>query len=453
MRNQFLTIAIWGALCIVALSSISCRTDEVRFSDPILLHDDGGWCWFQDPRVVANGNYIVIGSVANGRFDTLKAGNVDAIVYDIQKDTAGVMTLHERLEANDHATPAFLVRSDQRWLALYSEHNNENRFYYRISEPEDPTNWGEIRTYSPSEESMITYSNLYSLEDENNRIYNFFRGLDRSFKPSWVWSDDLGKTWHTGSVFIDVAEEFRHRPYVKYRSDDVETIHMVYTQGHPRNYDNSVFHIYYRDGWLHQSDGSPVTSLSDGLNEPEMGSLVFQGDADNVAWVIDMVLDKQGQPRIVFSVKTGSSEASEEEDGMDHRYYYGLWNGKEWDIYEMAYAGTRLYKGENEYTGLAAIDPANPEVVYISTDSEPSTGKPLISETTGNRQYELFRGETPDGGITWEWTAITSDSEFDNLRPMVADGLKEETFLVWLRGEYRSYIDYDQDVMGMWIRY
>ena len=76
----------------------------------------------------------------------------------------------------------------------------------------------------------MTYSNLHYLSSENEgqgRIYNFFRGLDRTFKPSYMFSDDGGLNWRTGNVFIDVPAAFRHRPYVKYASDNEDTIHFA----------------------------------------------------------------------------------------------------------------------------------------------------------------------------------------------------------------------------------
>jgi hypothetical protein len=132
-------------LLLLSATIASCNQNEkyhgdsVTMGTPIVLSDDGGWCWFQDPRVVVVDNFVVIGSVANGRVDSLRAGNVEAIVFDFETNESSVVTLHESLEANDHATPAFLVRPDGRLLVIYTMHNQENNFYYRISEPHDPT--------------------------------------------------------------------------------------------------------------------------------------------------------------------------------------------------------------------------------------------------------------------------------------------------------------------------
>jgi unsaturated rhamnogalacturonyl hydrolase len=87
--------------------------------------------------------------------------------------------------------------------------------------------------------------------------------------------------------------------------------------------------------------------------------------------------------------------------------------------------------------------------VFISTDIDPTTGEPLISRRDQRRHHELFEGISPDGGATWTWTALTADSTFDNIRPVVPRWDSPNTVLVWLRGTYRTYTDYDLDVVGI----
>lgn len=441
-------------ICFFYFASCSAEhpsTSEHSFGEPIVLSDNGGWCWFQGPRIISNGEHIVIGSVAIGDDQPDRRGDVDAIIYNLSTGESQTITLSDQLQANDHATPGLLQRPDGKWLAVYTRHNDDNYLMYRITESENPLSWEDEHTYMPSEETLITYSNLYMLEDEDNRIYNFFRGLDNSWKPSYVYSDDLGETWETGHIIIEVPSEYHHRPYVNYASNGTDTIHMIYTEGHPRDYNNSIYHIYYRDGMLHQSHGEPVASLQDGLMCPEEGTLVYPGSADSVHWTTDIVLDESEYPRILFSTKMNATGLGQNENGNDQRYHYGRWDGEQWHVHQMGYAGTRLYPGEDEYTGLAAIDPNRPDIVYISADADPATGEPLISDATGNRQYELFRGETPDGGESWQWTAITEHSPADNLRPIATDTGNGETFLAWLRGEYRTYTNYNQEVVGLLI--
>jgi hypothetical protein len=98
----------------------------------------------------------------------------------------------------------------------------------------------------------------------------------------------------------------------------------------------------------------------------------------------------------------------------------------------------RLYPGEDDYTGLGAIDPQNTNVVYLSSNADLKTGRPLLSKADGQRHHEIFRGETKDGGATWQWMPITADSTVDNLRPLVPVWKDERTAVVWMRGKYKA---------------
>ena len=139
----------------------------------------------------------------------------------------------------------------------------------------------------------------------------------------------------------------------------------------------------------------------------------------------------------VFSVQKDGRGLPPGQGGRDHRYHYARWDGTQWVQQEIAYAGTRLYAGEDDYTGLAALDPQDLNTLYLSTDAHPTTGAPLISDTDGQRHHEIFRGNTPDGGATWTWTPITANSTADNLRPIIPIWNDPRIALVWMRGKYR----------------
>jgi hypothetical protein len=411
-----------------------------------IFHPDGGWCWFEDERAVVIGDHLVFGVVATG-------GRIQAVSYDLRNGTSQVTNLHlpdspqeQRRWFDDHNSPAFLLLPDGRLLAMYSLHGGDARIYYRISEPRDYSKWGEEQIYVPSPSSRVTYSNLHYLSEEK-RIYDFFRGLDNTFKPSYASSDDFGKTWKTGNVFIDVPLKFRHRPYVKYASNGRDTVHIAYTEGHPRDFDNSIYHVFYRAGVLHRSDGTAIRGLRDGLRAPEEGTRVFTGDAQNVAWISDLHLDRAGRPVLVFSVQKDSAGLPSKQGGEDHRYHYARWTGPAWETREIAFAGTKLYPGEDDYTGNIAIDPADTSTVYLSTNADPKSGKALISASDGRRHWEIFRGRIR--GDNREWTAVTRDSTEDQIRPIVPTGGK---LVLWLRGAMKAYTDYRFEVAGLLLR-
>jgi putative BNR repeat neuraminidase len=452
MKPRPLHVLILAAFSALGLS---CQP----LPSTITFNDDGGWCWFEDARAIVYKGRLIIGSVAAGACDAARRGNIEVVTYDLTTGRKHLAVLHQNLSEgpgnyyDDHDSPALLVRPDGRILAVYSKHDLENRFYYRISvDPDDTDRWQPERTFIPSLNSRITYSNLHWLSLENGdrgRIYDFFRGLNDTWKPSYVWSDDLGETWNIGKVIIDVAAKDRRRPYVKYVSNGRDTLHMFYTDAHPHDFNNSNYHIYYRGGMLHRSDGTPICTLADGLKDPSEGTRIFQGNPKNVAWVSDIQLDHEDRPYVAYSVRKVSAGAPPERVGKDHRYRYARWNGNQWIDHQIAYGGSRLYAAEEDYTGNIALDPGDPDTVYISTNVDPKTGKPLHSRADGKRHYEIFKGTTANGGASWSWMPITADSSLDNLRPIVPQWSGDRVALLWLRGTYRAYTEYVLAVVGI----
>lgn len=437
------------------MSSNIQRNVGVPIGETFIISDDGGWCWFQFPCALQHDSLLLVGSVASGGHDEKRRGNIELHVHDCLNHITDSVILHEQFELDDHNAPALLIRPDGRLLIVYSKHGTEPHNYSRISIWDDNkfAQFSPVQIHAPSPTTELTYANMFLLPNESNRIYNFFRGLDGSYKPSYIYSDDLGTTWHNGNIYINVPTVEKHRPYVRYISNERDTIHMVYTEGHPRDYDNSLYHIYYQNGQLYQSDGTCLCSLRTGLDSPSQGTAIFHGDAQHVPWIVDLVLDNNNHPVCIYSVQFNSAGLPVGQGGDDLRYFYARWDSSMWRIYPLAYAGCRLYVGEDDYSGLAAIEPDNTSVVYISTNSNPVTGDPLISQSDGQRHYELFYGMTDDGGQTWTWTALTYDSTVDNLRPMrprCANKTKTSQYraLVWLRGKYRAYTDYLQEVVA-----
>jgi hypothetical protein len=448
MGRSVLLVLVGLRVCVPRAARAGERTGLITFND------DGAWCWFQDERALVHDGQLIIASVANGWHDPARRGDVEIVTYDLASGRSARSELHDRLENDDHDVPALWMRGDGRLLAIFAKHGSQNHFYSRVTAtPRDFSTWEPPTQFSPSPSSRVTYANLHFLSAENagrGRLYLFFRGLDGSFKPSLATSDDLGQTWAAGNVVIQVPAPFRHRPYVKYASNSRDTIHLLYTEGHPRDFDNSVYHVFYRDGTLYRSDGQAISALKQGLTDPQEGTCVFRGDKDNVAWVSDLHLSPDGRPVAVYSVQKNSAglRSSDERSGQDHRYRYARWDGSAWQDHEFAFAGTRLYVGEDDYTGNICLDPDRLNTVYISTNAEPTSGAPLISKADQRRHYEIFRGVTNDGGATWAWSPITRDSTADNLRPIVPKWDSDHCAVLWFRGTYRSYRDYQCEIVG-----
>jgi hypothetical protein len=327
---------------------------------------------------------------------------------------------------------------------------------WRIStEPGNATHWQPEQQRDA--EARYTYQNVFQLEDQPNVVYNFHRGV--GFNPNYLLSTDGGKTFDYGGRLLAWNTELTNglggggRPYLRYASDGKDTIHFIATEDHPRNYNNSVYHGYVRDGQFHNTTGQAIAELSTNQQakaSPTDLTKIYEGGPDNVAWTVDLELDDAGHPVALISAQHGDAEVARDRNagGQDLRYYYARFDGEAWQTHFLAYAGTRLYAPEVDYSGLGAIDPDNANIVYISTDADPVTGEPLISEADNQRHYEIYKGVTDDGGESWAWTAITVNSTQDNIRPSVPTW-DDGTALLWLRGTYNTFRDYNTELVGL----
>jgi hypothetical protein len=111
-------------------------------------------------------------------------------------------------------------------------------------------------------------------------------------------------------------------------------------------------------------------------------------------------------------------------------------------VHELAKAGGYLYAAEGDYTGLVALDPHDPNRLFISTKIDPRNDLPTA-------HYEIYEGKTTSGGASWTWSPITVNSTVDNLRPIVPAWTDEHTALLWMRGTYTRFTNYDLDVVGL----
>jgi hypothetical protein len=132
----------------------------------------------------------------------------------------------------------------------------------------------------------------------------------------------------------------------------------------------------------------------------------------------------------VLTARAGEAELEldRRRPAPDLRFFYArMAPSGEWTVNELAKAGPGLMPHEEDYTGLAAIDPYDLGSVFISTPIDPRDGSALAHR-------EIFHGRAAAAGAFWAWTPVTEDSEVDNLRPIVAPGDPSRTPLLWFRG-------------------
>jgi hypothetical protein len=415
-----------------------------RAADPhgfTVFMQDGGWCWYQDPRAIIHDGKLIIGGVSG------QSGDVKVSVYDLKESKdLGTVVLHEKFEVDDHDVPAFYVRPDGGILATYAKHNGEMFHYSRISDPSDPLKWSaefKHKRTSPNPKDGVTYMNLYDMKDEG-KLYNFYRGID--FNPTFATSTDAGLTWSEPVHFFKNEVGGRNRPYARYAGNGKDTVYVSMTDAHPRNYGNSLYYFEFRGGKYFKVDGSLIKDLaSGGALLPSEAERVFKGSdtkvkpegyesVPNSAWTSCLVMDGKGHPHIGYTLYRNNT---------DHRYRIASWNGAAWIDREVAYAGKCLYTKESSYTGLITLDPADPARGYISADVDPSTGK----DSGGKHEIYTATVGPADDVSSIHWKPVTSGSSVRNIRPVVVAGEGYKVVL-WLRGPWNTFKDYNSDVVG-----
>ncbi|MCH7227082.1 putative Ig domain-containing protein [Haloferula sp. A504] len=440
---------------------VANNTDPTDNTDPnallagniFQLAPDGVWTWFNDERSIWHLGKLYTGYVKQN-------GKVGISRFD----PATLATTHTELsgftQVDDHNNPSITVLPDNRLMVVYSLHGGSAyRRLSTVTEPASIGDWGpEISTYGTS------YANTYRLTGESDRIYHFSRAIN--WDPTLTISDDNGATFGPQIHVIDRGGG-SDRPYPKYTSNGTDRIDLIYTDGHPRNDNNSIYHLHYQGGNFRASDGSIIKSFADlplDHDSGERGTQVYtysaaawgpeEGPDDWIpngrGWTWDICYGADGHPVCAFQVQVDNVTGS----GWNHDriyYYYARWTGTEWQRRFVAHGGRGLYSSEDDYGGGMAIDPDNPNVIYISTNAaDPFNLGDLnnVPLATDDR-YEIWQGTTTDGGLTFSWQPVTVGSTSDNLRPIVPENHGYDRSVVWFRGTYTSYTNYDTEVVGI----
>ncbi|MDZ7288795.1 MAG: BNR-4 repeat-containing protein [candidate division KSB1 bacterium] len=411
----------------------------------IQFNDNGAWCWYQDERAVvdvAQGK-LIIGSDASGSGvgGSSRNGNIEAVIFDLQTGLTHRFTLM-KAGCDDHNAPAFLVRPDGKYLAMYAQHY-DTVSRYRIYDggqwsAEKQFDWNSI---PGGTDFSTTYSNLFYLSAER-KIYNFVRCYARS--PNMMVSTNQGDTWTYGGLLTQPDQSIGYvNGYFKYSSNGVDRIDFVGTEHHPRDYNTSIYHGYIKNGQSFKSDGTLMDSVITDKTAPKPAAFTRVFAANTVVnnitmtrcWTIDLQTYADGTVATIFKARANDSET-------DHRFFYARYDGSKWTSTYLGKAGSKMYSSEQDYVGLGALHPNDPNTIYISTPFDPRDDSNLTVR-------EIFKGVTTDHGATWSWTPITRKSVRDNFRPIVPAWDNNNTALLWWRGTYTSAQNFNAAVVGI----
>ncbi|HEX5026185.1 MAG TPA: BNR-4 repeat-containing protein [Agriterribacter sp.] len=424
---------------VFALSILS----KIYAQQPRLLTNDGAWCWFSDPRAIyssAKKATIITGWIN-------KSGDVYAASLEPGTGKITQKKLYTQLEIDDHDNPAFVELEDGNIVAQYTWHgggvNGMGVIQHITDQPRDVQSFSDSLVFKPYSETLLkkferetyTYANPLRLQSENNKIYSFGRWI--GFKPNFITSTDHGKTWSEPKVIVTSKNlDTNNRPYVKYYSDGKSRIHLLFTDGHPNSEPlNSVYYCYYESDAFWRADGTKICNIANLPFHPEDASVVYQATQQTgKAWIFDIVIDKKGRPVVAYTRYPTNRE---------HLYHYAVYDAGKWVDHLLINSGAWFPQDvagekqrEENYSGGITIDPLHPETVYFSHQV--------------NGIFEISKATTKNLGESWEMSAVTRNSQLNNVRPVIPRYKKkgDPTVLLWMQfRKYTHYTAYDSDIV------
>jgi|GEM_PF-545184 len=434
----------------------SLPTSTLASNEIIQFNDNGGWCWYQDERAVVDtkGGKFVIGSVASGGS---RGSDQEVVIYDIASGNKQRYTLQSDLNVDDHNAPAFTVLPDGTYSAIWATHRDNCYSYYSVF---NGSSWSAYKRYdwaangcpwdkelNPSPAHMVTYSNPWYLSAED-KIFNAARTVSTS--PAMLQSNDGGNSWSFYGRLTSTATVGYVAGYYKYWGNGVDRIDFVATEAHPRDNNNNLWHGYYKGGKLYNSADVVVDSNAGDTSAQDVSKFTkvfatgtsLNGTPLCRMWNHDIVRYADGTIAITGQGRANNCSSTPSDSDPDKRFFYSRWDGSTWKTTYLVKGGPKLYSSEQDYTGLSALHPDNPNVIFVSTTVDPRDDKTTFPH------HEIFMGVTCDNGATWEWAPLTSNSTVENIRPIVPKWDADHTLLLWLKGTYTSAQSYSTQVVG-----
>jgi hypothetical protein len=457
------TAATGGATGTAGSTSCTVPTVTLTGTDAvagtkITFNDNGGWCWYQDERAVVDvaGGKLIIGSISG---TGSRVGNIEAVIYDLKTGTKSGPTKLGNLSVDDHDAPAFAVRPDGKYVAVWATHRSDCNTYYSIY---SGSSWGAQQKFDWATQGcpwnsdnthMITYSNVWYM---GTTLYDIARSVDTS--PNLLSSADDGQTWNYYGRMTYTPLTGYVAGYYKYWGNNTDRIDFVGTEAHPRDNDNSLWHGYMQGGKIYNSAGTVVddalagTSASSSAQNIDKYTKVFGtgstpgGSTASLCrmWNHDIVRYADGTIAILGQGRANNCTSTPSGSDPDKRLIYMRWDGTSWKTTYLTHSGPKLYADEEDYTGLGAMVPDDPTTIYISTTYDPN------KDTAGSSgKREIWRGTTCDKGATFTWTPVTANSTKDNIRPIVPKWDATHTALLWMQGSYVKAQDYNEAIVGV----
>jgi hypothetical protein len=473
-------ISLLTMTCLATSWSVAADNVAVNL---VQFNPDGNWSWYMDERAIVDpvSNSLLISSQSSSNSTGTIGGTVFTTAFNLGTGvrTRAVMRVGQE---DDHNAGALLVLPGGKYLTMYSNHGNtaglgDEFSWWRVSSsPNNASAWAAQKSFNWNDGTQnpgrdpaggdannVSYHNLFHLAgDVNNpnddRVLNISRSTGQA--PNILEYNPAVDTMTWRGQLLTNSVGGYSTGYLKYASNGSDKVYFVSTETHPRNYNTSIYAGYLGiDGKSYRMDGTLVDANSfdntrTGGTVPNVTSFTpaLAAQPEGVAgsrthlWTADLALDANGRPVALSTSRGGVSSSFSGTpaggDYSDHRLWYSRFDGTNWVNHEVARLGANIYAPEQDYTGLGAIDPRDPNVLYVSTPINPATG-------VATTNHEIYKGVTNNGGASWTWTAITSNSNVDNFRPIIPKWDANNTAVIWFRGTYTTAQNIDAAVVGI----
>lgn len=360
---------------------------------PLTDPPQGAWPWGNAHRYgVADGlpgdfTYIAF---------TDNAGGIAVAIYD---HAAGPPAIQSAIEhdgfaaADQHNSPALLLRTDGRLLAIYMPHAGPSAYRRVTVNPltSDPTITGGWQAATNIDSQLggeaYTYPDLHRFDDGIHLTFRVQDGAGNNWCESI--STDEGATW---STLVNLC--YGPRYYARFFRSSGTRLDIAITDGSYAEDHASIHHFYRESGSYFKTDGTPIAG------SPPFAisafTKVYDGATAGVRSPADIV--KIGDDiAIAFCVQTGTPH---DHIGEDEDYKYARSNaGGAWAVSTVATAVGAL---TFEFTeGSLAIDLRNLSRLAVSRREVSDLSHP----------FRMFDVKSPDGGATWPGGTPISDSD------------------------------------------
>lgn len=383
---------------------------------------DGVWTWFSGPQAITH--LVGGGRVTDIGYITTNGSPGVTRVPHLSEASRSSFLLRNAMEADDHNNAALLKRQDGKLLAAYCKHPEPTNIHrVRIADAENSI--GAWAAESTPTATNPTYSNLFYLSTPQKTALIFRSGLSGTMPQNMLLSSDGGSSWASE---VSVFQYSGQRPYPQYTTNGIDRIDVITTEGHPSGMYTSVYHLYI----LFAADGSWTVHNSAGTNlgaspvSVAAATKVFEGDPKK-AWTWDVTYGSDGHPRALFT---------KAESATDHRLMFARWTGSAWTTpVQIAAIGSYIYAEQADYSVGGCFDGNTPDRVYLGVESG------------GTSELQEYR--TTDNGATWsKHRDITTGSGGWNFRPWSPRGHDGRIAVLWCRGAYTDYLNYNMAIWG-----